>query len=80
MLYCTRKVRDRESMLLNKQLKIIFFFVFRFVKSFSSETNVQKNLIGENSLMSESIVDQSVRDGPCYTGNLLPEMDIFSAG
>lgn len=55
-------------------------FVCRFVKSFSAETNAQKNLIGDNSLMSESIVDQSVRDGPCYTGNLLPEMDIFSAG
>ena len=30
-----------------------------------------------NALMTESLLNS---DGPCYTGHLLPEMDIFSAG
>lgn len=37
----------------------------RFVKSITSEIKENNPLVG---------------DGPCFTGNLLPEMDIFSAG
>lgn len=37
----------------------------RFVKSFTSDNKENNPLVG---------------DSPCYSGNLLPEMDIFSAG
>lgn len=55
----------------------------RFVKSFPSDTNTSKPgmLIGGSSLLTASIMDTLPQsDQNNGTGNLLPEMDIFSAG
>lgn len=51
----------------------------RFVKSYSAESiKPDGHSVVNNKLMTESIIDESfVGNGP---GNLLPEMDIFSAG
>lgn len=50
----------------------------RFVKSYSAESAKGDGNSVDNQLMTESIIDESfVGNGP---GNLLPEMDIFSAG
>lgn len=48
-----------------------------------TEKTTEKNTIetGGNAQLSESMINNtSVSDGSNYTGNLLPEMDIFSAG
>lgn len=52
------------------------------MKSYSAESNASKNtpLIGSNSVLSASIMDTLVQDSSNQSGELLPEMDIFSAG
>lgn len=52
------------------------------MKSFSSETSNAKNgvLIGGSSLLSASIMDGLQQNEQNNTPDLLPEMDIFSAG
>lgn len=60
-----------------------FVVVFcRFVKSFSTDTNTGKSgiLIGGSSLLTASIMDGLQSNDQNNTANLLPEMDIFSAG
>lgn len=54
----------------------------RFVKSFSTDANTAKSgiLIGGSSLLSASIMDGLQSSDQNNTANLLPEMDIFSAG
>lgn len=54
----------------------------RFVKSFSTDANNAKSglLIGGSSLLSASIMDGLQANDQNNTANLLPEMDIFSAG
>lgn len=54
----------------------------RFVKSFSADANNSKSglLIGGSSLLSASIMDGLQSNEQNQSANLLPEMDIFSAG
>ncbi|CAD7085003.1 unnamed protein product [Hermetia illucens] len=51
----------------------------RFVKTFTSDNVTQQ---GDIPVLSDSILpnESFMRDGPYYSGSLLPEMDIFSAG
>lgn len=57
-------------------------FYCRFVKSFSADSSNAKSglLIGGSSLLSASIMDGLQSNEQNNTANLLPEMDIFSAG
>lgn len=54
----------------------------RFVKSYSESNHAKAGmLIGSSSLLSASIMDTLPQnDASASSGNLLPEMDIFSAG
>lgn len=45
------------------------------------DTTTDTLLIGSNNVLSESIIDDPfARNDASYSGNVLPEMDIFSAG
>lgn len=62
---------------------ILFYYTpshCRFVKSYSADANNSKSglLIGGSSLLSASIMDGLQSNE--QNANLLPEMDIFSAG